>query len=802
MSPITALFVKEFRQHGAFAIAMVFMCLFMQIAFSVMAHFTGLPLGGANFLIIAIIITALYAGAVTALAYSTEHADGTFVFLRKMPISLAVLAGGKIGWALCGTALVLAANMVLASVWLASVGGGSDFDKIWLAWGLGIAEAFVWGLFWSTRCRSQVNALIAGYLCAAGTAFGITFLYFTFVAPYDNDVLNMYVTVAPLRWAAIAIVGLIAVWGAFRWFEFETKVTAVSRFSLQNVGLLRYPQRVQYPFIALIHHHMRHASLIYHLGILCMVVWSLAFLSFWFLHAFYGFLDIRGIEMMLQGYQFYLWLGALICVAGMVLFWATIFGHDQKNDSYRFLSRIGIPEGAVWWSRMVPALFFYGLVIISLAFTMAVAFLSHVWRGGFSDYDLQQFQHQIVPTLQACFTVWLVPMAVGAYISISLRSQMVAISLVPAAALTLLGWAYLLYVLFAASPMWTTVPICIALLVASRIRATYWLRETFSWRSRLIPLVPVFATILAIMIALPIVRVYSVPYVSWQQIDAYFDQTDLDRIRSPERRKALMQYIAQHKAVPPEYKHLVETIDTEWFHIRDVGDVTFEEFLLLDYVRRWNRLKQPITYTRNTVTRTTYLTRFTPWEAVRIDRALRIQLVTALVQTGGLQDKRAMALRDFHERQSNFNSSVFDLHVWVHPNWSLSSQIEHQMSTFRLHEVSTAINRWYEEHDRTLPESLDELLGTHLDEIPVHPFTGQVVEYHRNAPPPEGFNVRYHWSRFWHVSVRVLGRPADERIEWRDVNRHIDAFSESGGTYIQLGRNIVVLVEEESQEEK
>ena len=311
------------------------------------------------------------------------------------------------------------------------------------------------------------------------------------------------------------------------------------------------------------------------------------------------------------------------------------------------------------------------------------------------------------------------------------------------------------------------------------------------------------------MIALPIVRVYSVPYVSWQQIDAYFDQTDLDRIRSPERRKALMQYIAQHKAVPPEYKHLFEKMHTEWFHIRDIGDVTYEEFLLLDYVRRWNYLKQPITYTRNNVTRTTYLTRFIPWEAVRIDRSLRIQLVTALVQTGGLQDKRAMALRDFHERhhvwQRNY-SSVFDMHVWGHPNWSLSSQIEQRMSTFRLHEVSTAINRWYEEHDRTLPESLDELLeASYLEALPVHPFTGQVVEYHRYTPPPEGVNVpAYHLSRFLPVSVRVLGRSIEQDPNrWRIERDYIDAFRRSGGTYIQLDRHIVVLVEEErSQEEE
>ena len=797
------LFKKELHQHGAFAIAMVCMCLLMQVAYSTMAHFTAVPLTGEAMLIIAIICTALYAGAATALAYSTEHADGTFIFLRKMPISLATLAGGKIGWALCGTLLVLIGNVSLAAVWLASL-GGSDFDRIWLAWGLGIAEAFVWGLFWSTRCRSQVNALIAGYVCASVTASGITLLYYTFVASHESDTMLMYMTVAPYRCGAIVLVGLIALWGTFRWFHFETKVATDSRFSLQNLRL-GYPQRVQYPFLALIHHHMRHASLIYHLGIFCMVMFSLGVFVF-------AVLDrVFGTRSLLEHFQvFYLWIGAVICVAGMVLFWSTIFGHDQKNDSYRFLSRIGIPEGAVWWSRMLPALFFYASVIIIPAFLMVAAFLLYVLQGGFHDYALQRFTNEIVTALQASFTVWLVPMAVGAYISISLRSQMVAISLVPAAALTLLGWAYLLYVLFAASPLWTTVPIGIALLVASRMRATYWLRETFSWRSRLIPLVPVFATVLAIMVALPLVRIYSVPYVSWQKIDAYFDQVDSARTQSPEKRKALLQYIAKHNAVPPEYEALYEEMRKDWFGMLEIGECTFEELLLLDYVRQRDILIQPIEEYDNGKKKTIYLTRYTPWETVRIERALRAQLVASLVETGGLQDRRAESIRDFCERQSEYSRPfVFDTLVWWNVHWSLPYQIEWRICTHRLNTVSTAIKRWYEEHDRSLPESLDALLEQgYLADIPVHPCTKEEVEYYRNAPPPEGHHFR---TEYWgavpggfRVSTHILGRASNAEPEtdrWEKERGRVDNFRYHGGTYLLLGTSIIVLIEEGRSQE-
>ena len=112
-----ALFKKEFRQHVALAVAMVFMCLLMQVAYYEQGQWFQIQIYDGVFFSIALFLTALYAGAAAALAYSTEHADNTFIFLRKLPISHTMLAGGKIGWALCGTGLVLIANALLCAFW-------------------------------------------------------------------------------------------------------------------------------------------------------------------------------------------------------------------------------------------------------------------------------------------------------------------------------------------------------------------------------------------------------------------------------------------------------------------------------------------------------------------------------------------------------------------------------------------------------------------------------------------------------------------------------------------------------------
>jgi len=198
------------------------------------------------------------------------------------------------------------------------------------------------------------------------------------------------------------------------------------------------------------------------------------------------------------------------------------------------------------------------------------------------------------------------------------------------------------------------------------------------------------------------------------------------------------------------------------------------------------------------------LTRFTPWEAVRIDRALRCQIVAALVQTSGLQDPRALAISDLCERQNDSDRSYFDMQIWGSVRWSLTQQIEWRVCSSRLYTVSTAINRWYNEHDRTLPESLDELVGTYLEKLPVHPFTNKGVEYHRNAPPPDKLSVPgFHWSYFgYDVSVRILGKSSEKERDWQAERNHTDAFLKSGGTYLRLGQCIVVLIEEESNQEE
>ena len=793
------LFHKEFRQHAVFVPAMILLCLCFQVAYQQGDRLFGYTITNDMFFYIAVVVAALYAGAAAALAYSTEHAEGTFTFLRKLPISPLTVAVGKIGWVLCGTVAVIIGNLMLTFAWTF----GNVDGRIGLAGGFGIIEALVWGIFWSTRCRNPVHALLATYLCVTA----VLVLFGNIFQPLNHHVADAYIAILPHRIAVVLFVGFFAAWGVARWFRYESTKPHITRLFPEHGTLFGYPQGVHVPFVALIFQHLWHASLIYPLGIFCFILFSLGSL----------FLMLDGLSM--EG-ELWWQFGVVACVAGIVVFWGNIFGHDQRGDSYRMLSRLGIHEGTVWWSRMTPAFFLYIPVIATFTAYIAVEdrWLQQNWRSPLpSPFSWDVNWEAISGSVPIILSAWLAPVAVGAYLSISLRSQMMAIALTLVGVFVPFFWMMLGDTLFGVSPMWTTVPILIALIVASRLRATYWLRETYTWRSRLMPLVPVFATLLIVLVALPFVRIYSVPHVSWQQIDAFFEQAHIDGIeRNPEKRTALIRYIAKHNAVPPEYKEIYERMTSGIGF--DPHTISYEEYLLLQYLALSEQHRTaPPSHNRSSHWVREDFIRFMPWESVRADRQLRLQLVATLVEMGHLERQgRAGEIHRWCER-SQWTHAFFDIRTWtdIH-TWTRMRQQRPVLEQFQLasHLPRTfaAINRWYIEHE-TLPESLTELVEAgYLASIPTHSSIRRApMQYHVNAPPPQtplvfGRDAHFRFHHFGiiepphgapgRVSVHIVGAPGTTLTPEQE-RRHFHTFREHGGTYLQFNRWYWVIVKPE-----
>jgi len=410
----------------------------------------------------AFMVTILYAGAAAAISYSTEHANKTFTFLRGLPISPTMLAVGKIGWVLCGTLTVLIATFLTSAGFVFYQGQGAFIESLltvpfkdseaWIAFGFALIEVFVWGLFWSTRCRSQVPAIIGSFACPFFAAMIFTYVFFLHVNSYPNFWETMYI-----RFAVTGIVAPLAIWGVFRWFAFEKKSSPIARIEFRNALLFSYPVKIQSPMFALIHQHIRHASLIYSFGILCFIVFGCGSL---FLCFFLPDWQPRQVHL-----QTLLMILVLVCFMSPFVFWGSIFGHDQRNNSYQYLSRIGVHEGAVWWSRILPPLPFYifaGLCYGYFLFTVSpIAIdIGHATYGQWQGFILYA---------SAFFTAWLCPIALGAFCSISLRSSLLAIVFTFIGMYPFFLWGGIGVASFGCNPLWTTLPIVLALLYLTRL---------------------------------------------------------------------------------------------------------------------------------------------------------------------------------------------------------------------------------------------------------------------------------------------------------------------------------------------
>ena len=723
--PIIAIFRKEWRQNRTSIIGTLCLCPLIYAVPFALGMYYGDPVDPGVYLGAALYIPLIFTWVMAATVYAVEHEKNTFPFLRSLPVSPLNIAIGKIGWVLVLSALFITANFLFGAIrcFLQNDFPKQNVAEILLIFCPAIAEGFVWGIFWTTRCRNATFAALASVASAV-----LTLVIIFNVVPRGFGEHEILMFALPLRLIVILIVGILAVWGALRWFEFSVKDTR-KVWIPRNFVFARYPQRVQPPFLALIHQHLRHASLIYPLGILSFFLLSTGCL-------FVVFLTFSHHDM--NDHAVWMIPGSMLTAMGILIFWGNIFGHDQRNHSYRFLSRIGVHEGQVWWSRMLPAAILY--IPVLLCFILYSLTEAGPWE-------------EIILIAQIAFTVWFAVLAMGAFCSISCEKQVQGIVLTFCMWYLLLFWMVLFLIFFGSSPLWTTVPIALAFLVASRLRAGYWLRDITTWRSRLIPLLPVFGTVLAVLVVLPFVRVYSVPHVSWEQINAHLAGTPAP----------YADQLLQHYAEQCGFARTV-------FSGEILADMDSNDGLFLSY----------------------YCLYFMPWEEARRERILRLQIIAALVESGVIRDARSVSFRDFCARL-NEDFAGFDNAIWG--DTVFVSMRDQRWTDIALAETVAAIREWYKEHG-AFPESLDELRNTaelnNLAGTPVspavpavHPFTGESVQYFVNSPPPRSI-------RSDGVIVQFFG---GDRPSAADIGVHRDDFFRFGGTYVMLGERVHLLIE-------
>jgi hypothetical protein len=452
---------------------------------------------------------------------------------------------------------------------------------------------------------------------------------------------------------------------------------------------------------------------------------------------------------------FFAVISTLGCFIFYVVFCGSIFAQDQKNNSFRFLSRCGISARDIWWSRILP--------FLTISLPCGVVLIGNLCleakNGHYSHIDGNLYF--VIPVFVA---IWLLPFAVGAFISIYCRSMIVSIALTGAVSALVFGWMLLGMTLCEFNPLWTTLPILLMLLVASRIYTTDWLRERQTRRSRLIPLLPLFITIVTILVAIPPVRIYSIPYVSLDELEILFAQSFESKGLTPEECKArfdgirsrlsqplgkdevdgwgtpssLMTYINFEDGTKSWYPNMWNDM-TSWEHQKKICrdnyetlikmNPSYEDFLMVFFEQEYRK-------TANGYYGWHLPNYIIPWERIRFlrkicwyyDYILKFYRERPIEDTLSENESRVRNSWRYHfERQFESDKGLFDQEHWYWHNTERNSFIR-RVHRMRIELVIAAIKGWYLEHGK-LPESLDELVGTYLTAIPTGIIKNEKLEY-------------------------------------------------------------------------
>ena len=213
---VKALFWKEYRQQIMLLVALFLLGMIFQLSAYMVSLFQ--PHNGTPFWTLGMFTTALYAAGAAGILFSREHDEKTFGFLRSLPISADTILVGKLCWLLGSTFLLGIAMGIESLLWVGINGGTQDSGQsIFAVMGVAVVEALCWGLFCSVRSKSQLNSLLATFLCASVGAYAMAIVWNVFFGNGNRGIMDAYAGAAPLRLLLAGVIGAVAIIHARRW---------------------------------------------------------------------------------------------------------------------------------------------------------------------------------------------------------------------------------------------------------------------------------------------------------------------------------------------------------------------------------------------------------------------------------------------------------------------------------------------------------------------------------------------------------------------------------------------------------
>lgn len=564
---------KEYRVQRAFWLAMIVIVVLLELLI------VGLSEGdrGGQGLVttifgLALAFSALYAAGCGATLFATERETGTFEFQRAVPVSSLRLFSAKATFALLSTSSILAVLLALAA-WISrwDLPDAKSWQELWCLFGFGIVELLFWGIFFSLLLDRPLAAAIL-------TIATVSAYVFALVVNFGGSQFGLsgYAVVLPLRAAIAVAVGVLDVLVAWRWLErsragngardlFRGDVFRSLKGRGRKRSLAPFPGEPIEPSRDVLFSRLVWQQ--WHQSRRMMLVVAVAAVPVVAAGVWVGmsppFVDQNCLEIITL---------LMSLLAGLM--GACVFLGDQWREQFRFFAERGARPGYVWLSRQLvwiaPLVLFTTLVVPLFLLAGREQVFGESWTAQWRlDQVLHEdsyFQGHPAPSTWLTMAivashVWYfllcvaVAYAAGQFCSLLFRSGILAVVFGLMLGGALCGWT-LLVRLMAVNSLWAALPIPLVLLLATRLRTSDWMLQRKTLRAWLRLGAIVLVPAVAIVAAVPTVRVRSIPQVDPGLLPGEYERepTAEERATATMYQQALDNYRPLKQFLPERYE--------------------------------------------------------------------------------------------------------------------------------------------------------------------------------------------------------------------------------------------------------
>ena len=460
----------------------------------------------------ALVLAALYALVSSVTLFATERENGTYDFLRAVPVGPWTVFFGKAVFAIASAASMFAFAWSLALVLNGGLPEAHQRRLIWTYCGLTAVEFWAWGMLFSLLTRRTV---VAAALAGTVTALILSWLWNKDTNPAEA------ITGRLLIICLVTAADLIL---ANRWLR-ERRVPASRAVDLAAERSGRASATGLGRVARLVWQDTRQSAVL-SAAILAMLL-PLA------VNVWVEWLTNLSWEHSIRSNVVYPIFIILMLAGGLspVLLGATVFLGDQTECHFRFLAERGFPPRLVWLSRHIR-----GVAVLLLGFLFflppaisLIATLRPSWHA-------EMWEMMRVTILEN--SIWAVPVAYvcGQICSMTFRSGILAAVFGAILTVLLYGWAAVVF-MFGMGWWWTVAPLLVAFMAVTWLHAPNWLQERRGRRVWLPPVLVITIPVVAILATIPLVRIYEIPWV-----EPGLTPSEVKWVVPPEEKKARKVY--------------------------------------------------------------------------------------------------------------------------------------------------------------------------------------------------------------------------------------------------------------------